>query len=227
MTPNEIAKLLSPNIRTQNGLIEAAFRSNVALELLTKPSVTNWIRQNGIPQYNPKNISHLGEGGIGHTFIYGDKVMKVTTDLQEALQVKRAVGLNHPNLATYHGAVQIGVVTDKFGSRRKVYLIILDFVDVKNVPPELKEAADLVGGFLDVTQQKPPYNLEECVSYIVNYNDVTNHTVQGYLMDLLNILNSLYKDFKLDYRDVGATNVGMVGDTIKLFDLGLSTFLPP
>ena len=222
MTPDRIAELLSEDINFNNGLSEAAFMSGQAQTLLSKPSVVAWIRKHGIPEYNPEDIKHLGEGGIGHAFRYGDKVMKITTDKDEALLVQRAARIKHENLTTYHGSVQIGTIVDKFGKSRTIYLIILDYVDLDNVPQELKDAADFVGGYLDVEQAQPPYDVN-VVDEIMKYNEIDDKKIRQYIVDLFNILNSLYNK-GLDYRDVGATNISISNGQIKLFDLGLSKF---
>jgi hypothetical protein len=222
--PYQIAELLTENVNFNNGiLLEAAFSQKSAQDILSKPSVVTWIQKHVIPKYNPSNLEYLGSGGKSQVFRYDNKALKITTDAQEATQAQKAIGIKHPNLAFHYGSSRIGGLIDNLKNHRIIYLIITEYVNT-NIPQKLKIAANAIGGYLDKNQVFPPYNIKEATDYIVKYNNIEDQQVSEYITELLNILNDFRKTISLDYRDVGATNTGMLTGKIKLFDLGQSVF---
>jgi len=132
-------------------------------------------------------------------------------------------------LVKIFGIRPLGQFRDNFNRPRDFTAIVLEIVDDVGKPPELCAAADLVGGCLDVNNLPPIADIKGTFEWILDYNKEENDpnpdtTTNKYVLQLLQIVQSIYEHCKLRYKDVGCTNVGWSKGKIKLLDLGLSKF---
>lgn len=238
----ELAKLLTEDIRVNNGLVlESNFTQMTALAILRRPDVMRWLRAQGV---DPHKLAQIGEGGVGRVFAFGDKAIKLTVDKNEyEMSQQSAKTCNgHPSIVNIYDTLAVPeTYKDRIGRSREFYLIASDRVDT-DVPDSMRVAANIVGSYTD--DNPPPFDMATAFKEIMTdpkyakdafatgdfseYEGGTENKreVRKQVQQLLRVLLSIHKKCDLSYVDVGATNVGLRDGQPVLFDLGLSTFAP-
>lgn len=227
MNIGAIAGFLTEDVHVCNGLVlEASWDPDLAEDLLEE--IRDWLAEFGM---DPDEAQPAGEGGIGRVYRIGDKIVKITPDKDDAT-TSQAVQerCDHPNLIKVHGATIIpGTYTDKIGRKRQFYAIVMDAVEVKPLEgTALGDAADMVGGYLDVSDERPDFDPSEIAQAAIEYQEEgeepLSEEVKAYIFKLMEIIQSIYEQCGLKYVDVGATNIGFRDGEIVFLDLGLSDF---
>lgn len=222
--PEFIAELLTEDINVNNGLLlEASWDPDLTEKFLTG-SARKWLAKFGIEG----DYELVGEGGSGRVYKFGDKVVKITSNEDDATISHAAINrCKHSNLVNIYGVARVPKThTDKLGRERTFYLIVMDLVETRPLEgTPLGIAADMVGGHFDVSGERPPFIPAAVTKDVIDYQDEeVPEDVRAYIMQLLEIVNDIYKHCGLRYIDVGATNIGFHDGEIVLIDLGLSEF---
>ena len=214
-------------------ILEASWDKSFGAEILANKQIKNWLAKYGI-----NNPEFVGEGGNGYAYRDGDKIIKITTDSGEAKVSARLINKPiHKNLSRIYDVKEHGLqIVNKFGLNRTLYLIVQDAVDT-NIGSDLGEAADNVGGFIDVYGVEPPYKppfskkkefktFDEMFAECLRYEGIeASSPIAGLMRQLFGIIQSVYESTGLNYVDVSRGNTGLGFDgNIKLFDYGLSEF---
>lgn len=212
--------------RLRRFILEASWDKSFGAEILSSSGVKNWLAQFGIN--NPKFV---GEGGLGYAYRDGNKVVKLTSDKNEAEVATKLINKPaHKNLIRIYGVEQYGKqTTNKLGLKRNIYLIVQDAVNTK-IDHDLAVAADNVGGCLDHYGERPPWTsveFDEMFKQCLNNDPLSPidplSPVAKRMRELLMIVQSVYETTGLNYVDVARGNTGLdAKGNIKLFDYGLS-----
>lgn len=229
MDINDICSLITDDILINNGLIfEASWDASLADKLFQIREVRDWLSKFGI---NIEDLEFVGEGGNGRVYRSDDKAVKITPDSNDAnTSLIASKKCNHPNLVKTHSIFTIpGSFNDRFNRERTFYIIVQDALDIKDLKgTSLGNAADMVGGYLDVSGESPPFDpiiiTKDAIKYQEEDGTKINDKEKKYMLQLFRIVQSIYEHCGLKYVDVGATNIGFIDNKIVLLDLGLSDF---
>lgn len=219
-----IARMLTENIKINNGLIlEASWDPKLANHFFKDREIQKWLIQHEI---DPSYYEEIGEGGIGRTYKFDEKAIKITPDERETRISKIASRkCDHQNLIKIYDVKEIpGTYKDLIGRNRTFFMILMDAVTIKPLKgTPLGKAADMVGGYLDVSGDRPSFNPAMIAQEVIKYqDDEVKPEEQKYILMLLEIVQDIYAHCGLRYVDVGETNIGFKDGKIVLFDLGLS-----
>lgn len=225
----DICSIITDDISINNGLMfEASWDTSIADKLFQIREVSNWLSKFGI---KVEDLEFIGEGGVGRVYRSGDKAVKITPDINDATtSLTASKKCNHPNLVKIHGVFTAPAsFVDRLNRKRKFYIIVQDALDIKNLEgTSLGNAADMVGGYLDVSGESPPFDpviiTKDAIKYQEEDGTKVSEEEKKYMLQLFEIIQSIYEQCGLKYTDVGATNIGFIDNRIVLLDLGLSDF---
>jgi serine/threonine protein kinase len=237
MNPGQIAKLLSEDIHSNNGLFvhyRQILEGREYLDQLLQEFPT--LRPILEKYLDVDKIRLLGDGGShGIAFTDESKVVKITDDKSEAIASSKIAGKQIKGInniwyvgrfsreTPYHDAE---ITTEKV----QYYVIVQDLLNI-NLSAREKQMSDIVGDY--ITDIKWPINVPKAVDDIYigyyrkhkqNIMSVSNTKI---ITSLLNNLNALYQH-GITYLDVRSDNVGKdQNGNLVLFDLGVSVTKKP
>ena len=151
-------------------------------------------------------VKYLDSGMFGMAFIVGgDKIIKLTSSSDEALNVKKLIGKNIPHVVNYYDIVYI----KKYG----IYAILMD--RAKNLSEIERDVVDYVSDGYGIPGIKHLFKrFEERTGSCA----VSKSIIKKIYDDCVEMKKSLKKS-KVSIQDLHAGNVGYLNDKMVHFDI--------
>lgn len=170
------------------------------------------LRKHGIPI--PSEVPQYVDGGAGRCYMLDDFVVKMSANRVEANVANMVANKDH--LPT--PIIDVAYLGDN------IYAILQHYVDVKNIPDEIKQAADFLTAVVDdyPEMESFPEDKQEqqklCVKALLD-NGGSLHLLP-FMISLMDNLIQIYKETGFKHNDAGPTNIGMRNGQVVIPDLG-------
>jgi len=183
---------------------------------------------------NPDTLRIIGQCSKGTAFSDGNIVVKITEDSGEALAAANTIKQRIPG---YVNTYEVGKFSEEIPYQdigddepitTQYYVIIQDKLNTKLSPRE-EEILDLLGHYLSDKKVAYPLNVAAIINDIYVYGYQKDHKIykspisDNILLQILSIMNNLWKKRGIELGDVRSDNIGKDKDgNLTIFDPGLS-----
>ena len=162
----------------------------------------------------PKTLPQFSQGGVGRVYFVDNYAVKFSANRVEANVAKMVQG-NEQTPTTVIDVEYLG---------NGIYVILQPFVDMKNIPKQITQAADYVTVMIDEHPELKhlPTNPQEqeklCKETLIKHNG--DITLLPYMITVTDTLNKLYQSTGFYHNDAGPTNIGLYKNKLVIPDLG-------
>lgn len=206
--------LTIPNPR-QNEQKRAKAHDNTFEYWINKNSpIYQWLNSHGI-QHPPGFLPPYAQGGAGTCYFLNDKVVKMSANRVEANVAKMIAG--RKDLPT--------VILDVLKLSDNLYAILQEFVDTKNVPVEIKQAADYIAAgiideYPDMTGFPTDHDTQEKLCKAALVENGGDLKLMPSMLLMIKLLANLYSATGFKHDDATPTNLGLHQNKVVITDLG-------
>lgn len=179
------------------------------------PSSPLWafLQRHGI-QTEPGHIPPFAQGGVGRVYFVGPYAVKFSANRVEANVAQMVRG--RTDLPT--------AVIDVEYLGNNLYVILQPYVDMDNVPEEIRKAADYLTAVIDAhpEMQGFPTNraAQERLCRQALEDNGGDPSLLPHMVTLMGLMGGLYQATGFHHNDAGPSNVGMYQNRVVVPDLG-------
>ena len=173
-----------------------------------------WLTSHGI-HAQPGHLPEYAQGGVGRVyFVDPQHAVKFSANRVEANVAQMVKG----NSKTPTAIIDVTYLGDG------IYAILQPYVNMKNIPGEIKQAADYLMAFVDEHPEMQDFPADPtqrerlCRQTLVDNGG--NLSLLPHMVALMGLLSDLYQATGFRHDDAGPTNVGIHGNRIVFPDLG-------
>lgn len=195
---------------------EARKRSRRFLKWLISKGVNAepWLEQ--LEEHGTTSAPKPWEGAVGRAYPIGDKVIKFTTDRNEAGLAAAIAGVDSPHLAMVYGVIR---VADK---PKDLYAIVQQKLNT-GVSKIFRMAGSAVYDFLDRFNApiEDPWRITRLI--VQDFLKSNDRRVASAIYQIISAVKDVYDRLGVMYLDPHGANLAFKGRNIAFFDLGRST----